>query len=176
MCHAGVPSHLSISLSPPVSNHIHIRIFGVLAEIGGDLRLSTGLLICWGDDLAHLSGVGNSRDPNPGNLGRLRPHLRKRSEQGCSDPDLDPSQRVDVLVDRFASRSGLGRLSYGAAQSQRCHADLVSMLENRCVNLKLGLKLGVFRLGEISSTSTPLLIYHFVASVGPSQPLLIYWP
>ena len=35
-----------------------------------------------------------------------------------------------MLVDRFASSSRLGRLTYAAAQDQRCHADLVSMLEN----------------------------------------------
>ena len=87
---------------------------------------------------------------------------------------LDLSQRMGVLVDRFASCSGLGRLSYGAAQDQRCHADLVSMLENLCVDLKLGLQLAVFRLGGVSSTSSPLLIYHFVTNLGPSQPLLIY--
>ena len=49
----------------------------------------------------------------------------------------------------FASCSGLGRLSYGAAQDQRCHADLVSMLENLCAYWKLGLQLGVFRLGGV---------------------------
>ena len=38
---------------------------------------------------------------------------------------------------------------------------------------KLGLDLAVFRLGGVSSTSSPLLIYHFVANLGPSQPLLI---
>ena len=55
----------------------------------------------------------------------------------CSDPRtgaptliLNLSQRMGMLVDRFASCSGLGRLSYGAAQDQRRHADLVSMLEN----------------------------------------------
>ena len=49
------------------------------------------------------------------------------------------------------------------------------MLENLCVDLKLGLQLGVFRLGGVCSTSIPLLIYHFVPDLGPSQPLLICW-
>ena len=42
------------------------------------------------------------------------------------------AQSMGVLVDRFASCSGLRRLSYGAAQDQRCRADLVSMLEDLC--------------------------------------------
>ena len=48
------------------------------------------------------------------------------------------------------------------------------MLENLCVDLKLGLQLAVFRLGGVPSTSSPLLICHFVTNLGPSQPLLIY--
>ena len=80
-----------------------------------------------------------------------------------------------VIVSRFASRSGLGLFSDGAAQNQRCHADLVIMPENLSVGLKLGLQLGVFRLGWVSLTSSPLLIYHFVTNLGLSQPMLIYW-
>ena len=49
------------------------------------------------------------------------------------DPDLDLLQRMRVVVDPFAPYSGLGRLSYGAAQDHCCHADLVSMLENLVV-------------------------------------------
>ena len=82
---------------------------------------------------------------------------------------------MGVPVDRFASCSGLFRLSYGAAHDQCYHADLVSMLENLCVDLKLGLQLAVFRLGGVPSTSSPLLICHFVTNLGPSQPLLICW-
>ena len=67
---------------------------------------------------------------------------------------LGLSQRMGVLVARFASCSGLRRLSYWAAQDQRCHADLVSTLDNLCVDLKLGLQLAVFRLG-----------YHFVTNL-----------
>ncbi len=79
-----------------------------------------------------------------------------------------------VLIDRFASCSALGRLSYEAAQDQCYHADLVSMLGNLCADLKLGLQLAVLRLGGGSSTSSPLLIYHFVTNLGTSQPLLSY--
>ena len=48
---------------------------------------------------------------------------------------------MEVLVDHFASCSGLEMLSYGSIENQRCHADLVSMLENLRVDLKLGLSL-----------------------------------
>ena len=44
----------------------------------------------------------------------------------------DSSQRIGVLVDRFAPCSGLGGLSSRAARDQRCHADLVSALGNLC--------------------------------------------
>ena len=87
---------------------------------------------------------------------------------------LDLSERMRMLVDRFPSLSGLSRLSYGAARNQRCHADLVSIMENLCADLKLGLQPAIFRLGGVSSTSSSLLIYHFLISLGPSQPLLIY--
>ena len=87
---------------------------------------------------------------------------------------MDLSLWLGVLVDRFSSCSALGGLTYVADEDQRCRADLVSMLENLCVDLKLGLQLGVFRLGGVSSASSPLLIYHFVTNFGPSQPLLIY--
>ena len=73
-----------------------------------------------------------------------------------------------VLVNRLASCSGLGSSSYGVPQNQRCHADLLSVLENMCVDLKLGLQLGVFRLGGVFLTSSPRVTYHFVASLGPS--------
>ena len=88
---------------------------------------------------------------------------------------MDLSLWLGVLVDRFASCSALGGLTYGADEDQRCRADLVSMLENLCVDLKLGLQPGVFRLGGVFLTSSPLLIYHFVTSLGSSQPLLIFW-
>ena len=48
------------------------------------------------------------------------------------------------------------------------------MLENLCVDLKLGLQLGLFILGGVSWTFSPLLIYHFFTNLGPPQPLLIY--
>ena len=41
---------------------------------------------------------------------------------------------MGVLLDLFAPYSVLGRLSYGAAQDQRCLADLFSMLENLVVS------------------------------------------
>ena len=43
---------------------------------------------------------------------------------------------------------------------------------------KLGLDLAVFRLGGASSTSSPLLIYHFVANLGPSPVvrMMPVWP
>ena len=47
------------------------------------------------------------------------------------------------------------------------------MLENQCVELKLGLQFANFRLGGVFSTSSPLLIYHFVTNLRPFQPLLI---
>ena len=74
---------------------------------------------------------------------------------------ISTCQRVAVLVDRFASCSDLGRLSHGAAHKQRCHADLVSMPENVSVDLKLSLQLGVFRLGGVSSTSSPHVYLSF---------------
>ena len=48
------------------------------------------------------------------------------------------------------------------------------MLENLCVDSKLGLQPGVFRLDVFFLTYRPLLSYHFVASLGLFQPLLIY--
>ena len=87
---------------------------------------------------------------------------------------LDLPQRMGVFADCLASCSGLGRSSYGAAEDQHCHADVVIMLQYLCVYLKLGLQLGVFRLGLVSSTSSPLLIDHFVTNLGPSQPPLSY--
>ena len=79
---------------------------------------------------------------------------------------------MGVLVDRFASYSGLG-----------CHMEplkinvamqIWSAYWKICMYLKLGLQLGVSRLGGFCLTSSPLLICHSVASLGPSQPLLIY--
>ena len=39
---------------------------------------------------------------------------------------------------------------------------------------KLDFHFGVFRLGGVSLTSRPRLMYHFVTNLGLSQPLLIY--
>ena len=82
--------------------------------------------------------------------------LQKRSGQGCSDPDLDLSHRTGVLVDRLASCSGLDRLSYEAAQDQRCHVDMASMLQNLRVDLKLGLQSAVFRLQGFLDIQPPV--------------------
>ena len=49
--------------------------------------------------------------------------------KGAPSLILDLSQRMGLLVDRFACCSGLGRWSYGPAQDQRIHTDLVGMLE-----------------------------------------------
>ena len=148
-------------------------MYGVLAVIGStsSVRGAVGL---FGDDLAHPTAERNPWDTGPSNLWRFQTHLLKRSAQGCSNPDLDLPQRMRVLVDRFPSCFGLGRLSCEAAQDQRCHADVVSMLENLFVDLKLGLQLAICRLGRIPSTPRPLCICHFVTNLGPSQPLLVY--
>ena len=81
---------------------------------------------------------------------------------------------MGVLVDRFASCSGLEQLSCGAAQDQRCQADLVSMLQNLRIDLKLGLQPAVFRLCGAPSKSSPLLKDDFVTNPGPSQPQFVY--
>ena len=49
---------------------------------------------------------------------------------------------MELVVDHFASCSALGALTYGADEGQRCGTDLVSMLENLCVDFKLGLQTG----------------------------------
>ena len=114
------------------------------------------------DDLAHPTAKGQPWDPASGNLFRFQAHLRPRSAHGCSDPNLDLSQRVVVLVDRFACCSGLGMLSCGAAENLGHPVDLVSMLE---------ISIWACRLGGVSLTSSPLLIYPFVTNLGPSKPL-----
>ena len=81
---------------------------------------------------------------------------------------------MGLVVDHLALCTALEGLTYGANEDQRCRADLVSMLENLCVDFQLGLQSGVFRLGEVFLTSSPLLISHFAASLWPFQPLLIY--
>ena len=78
------------------------------------------------------------------------------------------------VVDLVARCSALGGLTYAADEDQHGPADFVSMLENQCVDFELGLQPGVFRLAGGLLTSNPLLIYHFFASLGPSQPLLMY--
>ena len=85
-----------------------------------------------GDDLAHPTAEGNPRDPAPGNLCRFLPHVRKRSAQGRCDPDLDLSQRVGGACRSLCFLHRLGKVVIGAAQDQRCHTDLISLLENLC--------------------------------------------
>ena len=53
--------------------------------------------------------------------------------KGVATLILELSHRVRMLVIRSAFCSGFGQLSYEAAQDQRCHANLVSTLENLCV-------------------------------------------
>ena len=71
------------------------------------------------------------------------PIFGRDPRRGAPTLILDLPLRMGVLVDRFACCSGLGRLSYAAAQDQRIHTDLVSVLENLFVDLKLGIQLGV---------------------------------
>ena len=101
-------------------------------------------------------------------------HVRNKSVQGRPDPQMDLSPWMGLVVDQLAPCSALGGLTCGTDEDQRRCADLVSMLENLGVGFKLGLQPGVFRLGGVSLTSIPLVIYRFFAILGPSQPLLIY--
>ena len=95
-----------------------------------------------GNDLAHPTAVGSPWDPACGNLCTCRPHLQNKSVKGCSVPQVDLSQWMTLAVDHFAPCSSLRGLTYGADDDQRCRADLVSMLENQCMDFQLGLEPG----------------------------------
>ena len=59
--------------------------------------------------------------------------MRKRSRQVCSDLDLDLSQRVGGACRSLCFLHRLGKVAIGAAvDHQRCHTDLISILENLC--------------------------------------------
>ena len=66
----------------------------------------------------------------------------------------------------------LGGSIYGANEGQLCLIDLLSVLANLCVDSKLVLQLSAFWMTAVSPTSSTLSIYHFVASLRPSQPQL----
>ena len=87
---------------------------------------------------------------------------------------MDLSQWMGSVVDPFALCNASGGLPYGADEEERWRVDLVSMRGNLSVECNLVLLPSVFRLGEVPSQSSPLLICHVVTNLGPSQPLLIY--
>ena len=98
-----------------------------------DLRLSRGLLICRGMVLPIQLPTGIHEIQPLEICVDFGAMCGRDLRKGGPTLIVYLSQRMGMLVARFASRSGLERLSYEAAQDQRCNADMASMLENRHV-------------------------------------------
>ena len=103
----------------------------------------------------------------------ISPNLGKRSVQGWCNPETDLSRWLGVLAGRFACCRAFGGLIFEAVWSQRCHTDLLSVLEDLCLDLNLVLQLVSLVMTAVSPRSSPLLISHCVVSFAPFQPLLI---